>query len=165
MCNPGLYHLPERILGLLDRKTLLKCREVSQTWKQFIDDPNQKWRREWNRKLESTLEAEIYLKRENGKLENLYEAWPHSKEVCEYFQNDGPLPQMIVFTQSLVQIESRVNSRLIHGGLEGLFLYGGYRNSAISSFWYNPISLAANCTKFFKVLLSCPKIPMGKVSQ
>ena len=158
MYNPGLCHLPERILGFLDRKTLLKCREVSQTWKQFIDDPNQKWRREWNRKLESALEAKVYFKRENSQGETLYEAWPHWKETCEYFQNVGPLPQMIIFTQSLVQNESTAI------GLRKPSPYGFHLH--LSSFCNNPFSFThSDRAKFLKVLLSCPNIPKGQVSQ
>ena len=36
--NPGLIHLTEHIFAHLDSKSLAKCREVSKSWKNFIDN-------------------------------------------------------------------------------------------------------------------------------
>ena len=163
MFNPGLCHLPQEIFGFLeDRRSLLKCREVCQSWKQFVDDPNQPWRKTWNRKLKSTLEAKIYLKEKNSHWESLYEAWPHWKEICEYFQNSAPLPNMIIFTEGLVKAEAEVNKCR---SLPYNF------NSDLSSICYNPLmitldysfeilKLEATAMKanWLKVLLSCPKM-------
>ena len=35
--NQGLEHIPEKIFQCLDAKSLAKCRQVSQSWKTFID--------------------------------------------------------------------------------------------------------------------------------
>ena len=174
MNNPGLYLLPQEIFGLLDRKSLLKCREVCQSWKQFVDDPNQPWRRVWNRKLESTLEAKIYSKEKNSPCKTLFEAWPHWKETCDYFQNAGSLPQIIIFTKGLVKIEAEVMGH-----------YGpNSPNRDLSGICYSPLKkMVRSCEillrfrtldpdysetntwlKTLKILLSCPKLPFGHVS-
>ena len=36
-------HIAEKVFEQLDDKTLTKCKEVSQIWKQFIDDRNLPW--------------------------------------------------------------------------------------------------------------------------
>ena len=164
MNNPGLYLLPQEIFGLLDRKLLLKCREVCQSWKQFVDDPNQPWRKAWNRKLESTLEAKIYLKEKFLPWETLYEAWPHWEEICEYFQNAAPLPNLIIFTEILVMNEAEVikYQRPTWDFLDvSSFCYNPLTQTTDYMMSYNRNPLKAN---WLKVLLRCPIIPMGQVS-
>ena len=36
---PGLQHISEDILKLLDKKSLLNCRMVTSSWKEFLDQP------------------------------------------------------------------------------------------------------------------------------
>ena len=38
--NPGLQHVSMTIFKLLDHKTLVSCRLVSQSWKSMVDDSN-----------------------------------------------------------------------------------------------------------------------------
>ena len=55
MLNSGLKHIPEHILSYLPLEDLLNCRLVCQTWKYFIDDEKNTWKRELFSKFEKML--------------------------------------------------------------------------------------------------------------
>ena len=41
--NQGFSHITEQIFEQLDKKTVTKCREVSKSWQEFIDQKNFSW--------------------------------------------------------------------------------------------------------------------------
>ena len=169
MSNEGLRHLPQRIFGYLDRKSLLVSREVCHDWKQFVDDPkNQECRKPWIRLLEMALEDRMYVPGSHSvtliagsfrqefrpkKLHGcytLFEACPDWKEICHYLQTRGSLPNFMVFSEGLDECHSTE-------WLESLFMGTGAPR--------NPIDcatcgiLGSRVTRFIKTLLTCPILP------
>ena len=41
--HPNFLHISEKILELLDKKSLKRCREVSKFWQRYIDGKNILW--------------------------------------------------------------------------------------------------------------------------
>ena len=103
MFNDGLRHIPQKIFGHLDHNSLLAAREVHSVWKRFVDDLNQEWREPWIEELKMVLKAKVYFgDKQKVNRRTLSSKW---KKICHYFQNCGTLPEIIVITQCLNEIQ------------------------------------------------------------
>ena len=161
MFNEGLRHLPQKIFGYLDRKSLLASRDVCLDWQQFVDDPDQEWRKPWIQKLESALDTTIYTEQTHGMFWYRLEVsvfdfnscleqgndchrcldW---KDICRYYRY-GSLRDLVVFTECMDEMQKKAKRKRFPKPVEPI-------EDALTL----PFSQYFN---FFKTLLCGPVIP------
>ena len=107
--SPGLQHISDDIFKLLDKKSLINCREVNSSWKNVLDEPIfwlKKYKREYPSsdvpKSWKTLAQEL----EGEKLRNefvltLIKIWHWKKvlpfEIVKYLMKSDKHPDLIEF--------------------------------------------------------------------
>ena len=82
--NPGLQHVSEDIFQLLDKKSLMNCRLVNQSWKNVMDQPNF-----WFKKLKED-EKDLFENSDENKEENKEE-----DEKVDFFDSLKNLHQVL----------------------------------------------------------------------
>ena len=112
LSNPGFHHVGRQILSNLDFKTLWRCRAVSPTWRDFIDNAFrgivEKWRR-------FQVKGDFII----------YETDQHVK--CMDYH-----PEMAQFLQeTLTTHEIRVNDFALWMGVTYVKTFGNVKNLAI----------------------------------
>ena len=94
LLNAGFWHLGKQIFGNLDIANLIKCREVSSIWKNFIDDEFQDLL-ELKRKYVSIVEKRHPVNR--GRPVTFLDLNWNYKRPCDFFKNQAKISDARVF--------------------------------------------------------------------